>query len=102
MEGVADGLMRELLTSINSYDFCITEFVRVVDRIVPTHTFDKICPELKNKGFTSNGTPIRVQLLGQDPTWMAENAVKAVNLGSHGIDINFGCPDDKNCQRIVV
>ena len=92
MEGVADGLMRELLTSINCYDLCITEFVRVVDRLVPTHTFHKICPELLNQGVTNNGTPIRVQLLGQEPHWMAENAVKAIELGSHGVDINFGCP----------
>lgn len=92
MEGVADVLMRNLLTSINCYDLCITEFVRVVDRLVPTHIFHKISPELKRGGFTENQTPTRVQLLGQDPNWMAENAVKAIELGSHGVDLNFGCP----------
>ncbi|MDG1752929.1 MAG: tRNA-dihydrouridine synthase [Thalassotalea sp.] len=92
MEGVADVLMRNLLTSINCYDLCITEFVRVVDRLVPTHIFHKISPELKLGGFTLNKTPTRVQLLGQEPQWMAENAVKAIELGSHGIDLNFGCP----------
>ncbi len=92
MEGVADVLMRNLLTSINCYDLCITEFVRVVDRLVPTHIFHKISPELKLGGFTQNKTPTRVQLLGQEPQWMAENAVKAIELGSHGIDLNFGCP----------
>ncbi|GHE84954.1 tRNA-dihydrouridine synthase [Thalassotalea profundi] len=92
MEGVADAIMREMLTSINCYDFCITEFIRVVEKVVPTHIYHKICPELKNNGFTRNNTPIRVQLLGQHPQWMAENAIKAISLGSHGIDINFGCP----------
>ncbi|MCO4798573.1 MAG: tRNA-dihydrouridine synthase [Colwelliaceae bacterium] len=92
MEGVADVLMRNLLTSINCYDLCITEFVRVVDRIVPTHIFHKISPELKQGGFTNNNTPTRVQLLGQEPHWMAENAVKSIELGSHGVDLNFGCP----------
>lgn len=92
MEGVADVLMRNLLTSINCYDLCITEFVRVVDRLVPTHVFHKISPELLNQGFTENNTPTRVQLLGQDAHWMAENAVKAIELGSQGIDLNFGCP----------
>ena len=92
MEGVADGLMREMLTAINCYDLCITEFIRVVDQIVPTHIFNKICPELQHNGLTQSNTPIRVQLLGQHPQWMAENAVKAISLGSHGIDINFGCP----------
>jgi len=31
-------------------------------------------------------------LLGQDPHWLAENAVRAVELGSPGVDLNFGCP----------
>jgi len=92
MEGVADALMREMLTSINCYDLCITEFVRVVSSLVPKRIFHKISPELLNNGYAANNTPIRVQLLGQDPNWMAENAVRAVELGSHGVDINFGCP----------
>jgi tRNA-dihydrouridine synthase C len=37
-------------------------------------------------------TPVRVQLLGQNPECMAENAAKVIELGSHGVDINFGCP----------
>lgn len=31
MEGVLDSLVRELLTEVNDYDLCITEFVRVVE-----------------------------------------------------------------------
>lgn len=92
MEGVIDHLMRELLTEINRYDLCIAEFVRVVDRKVPEHTFYKIVPELHNAGLTKSGCPVRVQLLGQDPDWMAENALIAHRLGSPGIDLNFGCP----------
>ena len=92
MEGVIDPLMRDLLTSINHFDLCITEFLRVVDKLIPKHIFYKVNPELKFKGLTSSGTPIRVQLLGQNPPWMAENAVRAIELGSHGVDINFGCP----------
>lgn len=92
MEGVADELMRHLLTSLNHYDFCITEFVRVVDSLVPKHVFRRICPELENGCATKSGTPLRLQLLGQEPKWMAENAVRALEMGSHGIDVNFGCP----------
>ena len=36
--------------------------------------------------------PQQVQLLGQGPQWLAENAFRAVQLGSPGIDLNFGCP----------
>lgn len=92
MEGVVDHAMRELLTASGHYDLCITEFVRVVDRVYKAPFFHKICPELKQGGKTRSGTPVRIQLLGQHPEWMAENAVVAVGLGSPGIDINFGCP----------
>lgn len=92
MEGVLDALMRELLTSINSFDLCITEFIRVVDQLLPERVFYRMSPELLNGGKTKSNTPIRLQLLGQDPNWMAENAVRAVELGSNGIDLNFGCP----------
>lgn len=92
MEGVLDYLMRDLLTDINDYDLCVTEFVRVVDRLLPEHVFTRLCPELEHGSQTRSGTPVRLQLLGQEPNWMAENAVRAVELGSQGLDINFGCP----------
>ena len=92
MEGVIDFTMRELLTEVNDYDLCMTEFLRVVDQKVPKHKFYKLAPELYKGGLTASGTPIRIQLLGQDPQWLAENALIAHELGSHGVDINFGCP----------
>jgi tRNA-dihydrouridine synthase C len=92
MEGVADALMRHLLTSVNSYDFCIAEFMRVVDCLIPEHVFYRIFPELQQQSYTPSKTPLRLQLLGQEPHWMAENAVRAIELGSHGIDLNFCCP----------
>ena len=92
MEGVVDDLMRDILSSINPYDLLVTEFVRVVDQLLPEKVFLKLCPELLNDGFTPSGTPVRVQLLGQEPNCMAENAMRAIELGSHGVDANFGCP----------
>ncbi|MCY7295199.1 tRNA dihydrouridine(16) synthase DusC [Alteromonas sp. a30] len=92
MEGVVDHLMRDMLTQIGGFDLCVTEFVRVVDQLLPMRVFHRICPELKTNGFTASGTPVRVQLLGQDPQWLAENAARAIELGSHGVDLNFGCP----------
>jgi tRNA-dihydrouridine synthase C len=35
---------------------------------------------------------VRIQLLGQYPEWLAENAARAVELGSYGVDLNCGCP----------
>lgn len=92
MEGVVDHLMREMLTQIGGFDLCVTEFVRVVDQLLPKKVFYRFCPELKEGGVTKSGTPVRVQLLGQEPDWLAENAVRAIELGSHGLDLNFGCP----------
>ncbi|MFT5164316.1 MAG: tRNA-dihydrouridine synthase C [Alteromonadaceae bacterium] len=92
MEGVVDHLMREMLTHIGGFDLCVTEFMRVVDQLYPPSVFHRICPELSQQGKTASGTPVRIQLLGQDPNWLAENAVRAVALGSSGLDLNFGCP----------
>lgn len=96
MEGVLDHLMRDLLTKVGGYDLCVTEFVRVVDQIISDKAFFRSCPELKNANAygctTEAGTPVRVQLLGQNPDCMADNAAKVIELGSHGVDVNFGCP----------
>ncbi|EKK4083082.1 tRNA dihydrouridine(16) synthase DusC [Cronobacter dublinensis] len=92
MEGVLDSLVRELLTEVNDYDLCITEFLRVVDSLLPVKSFYKLCPELYHESRTPSGTRVRVQLLGQHPQWLAENAARAVALGSWGVDLNCGCP----------
>lgn len=92
MQGVLDPFVRALLTSVNQYDLCISEFVRVVDQLLPDKVFYRLCPELYNQGRTPSGTPVRVQLLGQHPAWLAENALRAIALGSPGIDLNCGCP----------
>lgn len=92
MEGVLDYHVRQILTEINALDYCVTEFVRITHHKLSNRTFYRLCPELNHGGKTASGTPVRVQILGQSPEWMAENAVKAIELGSHGVDINFGCP----------
>ncbi|MCS2149925.1 tRNA dihydrouridine(16) synthase DusC [Scandinavium manionii] len=92
MEGVLDSLVRGLLTEVNDYDLCITEFLRVVDQLLPAKSFHRLCPELLNNSRTDSGTLVRVQLLGQHPQWLAENAARAVELGSWGVDLNCGCP----------
>lgn len=92
MEGVVDNHMREILTSLGGYQLCVTEFIRVVDHVLPDKVFQRLCPELENGGRTTAGTPVIVQLLGAEPELMAANATRAVELGALGIDLNFGCP----------
>lgn len=92
MEGVIDHTMRELLTSLGSVDRCVTEFVRVSERLLPPRVFYRLCPELRQGGTTAAGVPVYLQLLGGDPTVVAENAARAAELGAPGVDLNFGCP----------
>lgn len=92
MEGVVDHLMRDMLTRVGGYDLCVTEFIRVVNSKLSTKTLLRLCPELEYGCKTPAGVPVRIQLLGQHPQWLAENAQLAVEMGSPGIDLNFGCP----------
>lgn len=92
MEGLADPLMRSVLTRIGGYDWGICEFIRVTESVLPNRTFLRTCPELENASRTEAGTPIRIQLLGSDPHFMAANARRALRHQPAGIDINFGCP----------
>ncbi len=87
-----DHHMRQLLTAVGGYDLCVTEFIRVVDLRLPAKVYRRLSPELDNNSKTTSGTPVRIQLLGQNAHCLAQNADKAIRIGSDGIDLNFGCP----------
>lgn len=97
MEGLTDPLMRQILTQIahnlgRPYDWSVSEFIRVTHYPLPAHVFYKYVPELLTDGKTASGTPIHIQLLGNNPDTMSQSAVTAVSLGACAIDLNFGCP----------
>lgn len=92
MEGLADFWVRQALTDIGGFDWCVSEFVRVSGSLLPPRVFYRWCPELQHDARTRAGTPVHLQLLGSDPACMADNAVRAVALGAPAIDLNFGCP----------
>ncbi len=92
MEGVVDEILRDVLTRVGGIDWCVTEFIRVSERLLPVASFSKLAPELARGARTRAGTPVRVQLLGSDPQCLAENAALACALGAPVIDLNFGCP----------
>lgn len=92
MEGLTDPIMRDVLTSVGSFDWCVTEFIRVTDSILPDHIYHSYCPELLTNGKTAAGTPVHVQFLGNNPEMLAANATKAAAMGAPAIDMNFGCP----------
>ncbi|WP_110667589.1 tRNA dihydrouridine synthase [Salinicola halophilus] len=96
MEGVIDADTRDLLSADGALDWCVTEFVRVVDAKLPPRVFLRHCPELATAGpngpTTPSNTPVTLQLLGSDPAALAANAEQAIALGATRLDINFGCP----------
>jgi tRNA-dihydrouridine synthase C len=92
MEGLVDDILRDVLTQVGGIDWCVTEFIRVTERLLPAHYFHKFASELLSGAKTRAGVPLRVQLLGSDPVCLAENAAFAAELGAPVIDLNFGCP----------
>ena len=92
MEGLADCVLRDVLTRVGGYDGACSEFVRVSGSLLPERMFRRIAPELDNGSRTPAGTPVAVQLLGSDPDLMAANAARLATLAPVGIDLNFGCP----------
>lgn len=92
MEGVIDATLRAILTDLGGIDRCVTEFVRVNQQLLPPRVFRRLCPELDSGGRTPAGVPVYVQLLGGQPSPMADNAARCAELGAAGIDLNFGCP----------
>lgn len=92
MEGMLDARLRAVVTRAGHYDWCVSEFVRVTDTVLPARSFRRAAPELQAAARTPSGTPVRVQLLGSDPAQLARNAARLVELAPAGIDLNFGCP----------
>jgi tRNA-dihydrouridine synthase C len=92
MEGLLDHMLRDVLTRVGGVDRCVSEFIRVTDQLLPDRVFTRVIPELRHGGRTPAGTPVRAQLLGSDPTCLADNAAALAALGPAGIDLNFGCP----------
>lgn len=92
MEGLLDHALRDVLTRVGGVDRCVSEFIRITDRLLPARVYTRIVPELLQGGRTRAGVPVRAQLLGSDPACLADNAALLATLGPAGIDLNFGCP----------
>ena len=92
MEGLLDFVLRDILTRSGGIDRCVSEVIRVTNTLLPARSFERIVPELLNGGRTFAGVPVRPQLLGSDPSCLADNAAVLASLGPFGVDLNFGCP----------
>ncbi len=92
MEGLLDAPLRDVLTRTGGIDRCVSEFIRVTGTLLPERAFRRVMPELNNGGCTWAGVPVRGQLLGSDAACLADNAARLAEMGSPGVDLNFGCP----------
>lgn len=90
MQGLCDFVMRDLLTRIGGYDECVSEFVRITHTVHSRATWLRHVPEIATTNKTHAGIPCVVQMLGSDAEMMLKNALVAVGLGAHQIDLNFG------------
>jgi tRNA-dihydrouridine synthase C len=71
--------LRDVPPHVGSFDWCVTEFIRITDSILPDHIYYSFCPELKNSGKTAAGTPVHVQFLGNNPEMLAAMPRKLLN-----------------------
>ena len=92
MEGVTDYPMRRFMTERGGFTHCVSEFLRVSQEVPPRKSYREFLPELTTGSKTLSGIPVQLQLLGGDPARLAEAALRACELGSPGVDLNFGCP----------
>jgi len=92
MEGVTDAPMRAFITAIGGIDFCVSEFIRVSQDVLPEKSFTNDIPELRAGSVTPSGVKIVTQILGGNPERMLGSALNALKAGARAIDLNFGCP----------
>lgn len=85
-----DGLRQAQATSKNDF-VMFTEFVNV-DGLLHPEGFKRLKIDLE---FTENQRPIVAQIWGRDPQKFFEAAKLIAQMGFDGIDINMGCPQDK-------
>ena len=85
MTGVSDLPFRRAASRLGA-PYVATEMVACAE-------FSKGRPDVVRRAAVGEGLPLMVvQLVGRDPTHIAEGARLAVAAGAQIIDLNFGCP----------
>ena len=88
MEGVGDRCFRRAMASVGGFDQACTEFIRV-----PTNAH---IPSLSKhyEAKETYPTPLAAQVMGSEPSLMAEMALALEAKGAPRIDLNCGCPSN--------
>ena len=85
MEGVTNSVIRNALNELGGIGLLCTEFVRISDHAVSSKT-------VRQSVIKSPGTPLSVQVMGNNCELMADSAQKMEEAGADAVDINLGCP----------
>lgn len=92
MAGVTDLAFRKLCRRFGA-GLAVSEMITSDTRLRASR---KTATRLNHEGELA---PISVQIVGNDPTKMAEAARLSANQGAHIIDINMGCPAKKVLKK---
>ena len=84
LEGLTTPDLRDLIASYGPVGLVCTEFVRVFQRPGQKRLRDVV--------RRSASAALSVQLMGNDPEWMAEATRRLASAGADVVDINLGCP----------
>ncbi|MDF2576660.1 MAG: dusC [Chlamydiales bacterium] len=88
MEGVGDQFFRAAISAVGGMDEICTEFFRV-----PTNAH-VVSLASKYHADELKGRDLAVQIMGQDPTLMADMAYHLWQRGAPRIELNCGCPSN--------
>ena len=95
MENVTDLAFREIFAMHGKPDVSFTEFINV-DGLTHPVGFEHLKRDLQ---YTEKQRPIVAQIWGRDPEKFYKAAGIVASLGFDGVDINMGCPQDKEISQ---
>ncbi len=95
MENVTDLAFREIFALHGKPDVSFTEFINV-DGLTHPVGFEHLKRDLQ---YTEKQRPIVAQIWGRDPEKFYKAAGIIASLGFNGVDINMGCPQDKEISQ---
>ena len=93
MDGVTDAAFRFIVDIYGKPDILYTEFISIKGLQIGKPAMMRMLLKHQTK------TPIIAQLFGNDPQLFYQAAIKVLNLGFDGVDINMGCPDKSVFNR---
>jgi tRNA-dihydrouridine synthase len=87
MEGIMGPAFCSAINALGLTDIWITPFIRISTAVPRLGRFKH-----KLKYFLESNKPVIVQLLGLDPSLLADSVLCLERLGIAGINLNFACP----------